>query len=192
MLSTEADGHYPVAGDDPQLAEALMTPKEAASAAALARELRDRILRGDYGEGTIMPSRLALKDELRISAETASVALRMLAAEGLIRLEQGKRSVVLPVHQYEVTVMVPSAPRRPVEEAARAKAERRVRVQEDDDPAVAVTAVDPDNGQLRVTLAVTAADSGRAAARAMAVTVYACQAGDGWDLAGASVTARPA
>lgn len=191
MLPLQDPDPYHVAGDDPELAEALMTPKDAASAAELARALREEILRGEYDEAGLVPSRMALK-ERGVSAETASVALRMLAAEGLIRLEQGKRSVVLPVHRYEVTVKVPSEPRKPVKEAFRAKAERRARVQEDDDPAVSVTVVAPDNGWLRITLAVTAADSGRAAARAMAVAAYACPAGDGWDLAGASVTARPA
>jgi DNA-binding transcriptional MocR family regulator len=190
VLPLQDPDPYHVAGDDPELAEALMTPKDAASAAELARVLRERLFRGDFDDDGLMPSRMELKRP-GVSAETASVALRMLAAEGLIRIEQGKRSVVLPVHRYEVTVKVPSEPRKPVEEPVRAKAERRVRVQEDDDPAVAVSEVAPDNGWLRITLAVTAADSGRAAARAMAVTAYACPAGDGWDLAGASVTARP-
>lgn len=191
MLSTEADDHYPVAGDDPQLAEALMTPKDAASAAAIARELRARVLRGDYDDAGTMPSRMAIKDELGVSAETASVALRMLAAEGLIRLEQGKRSAVLPVRAYGTEILVPFG--GAIGEGDRAKAERRVRVQADDDPAIGEPVSVANAGErLRIWLTVTAADSGRAAARAMAVTAYACPAGDGWDLPGASVTATPA
>jgi hypothetical protein len=127
----------------------------------------------------------------RVSAATASVALRMVAAEGLIRLEQGKRSAVLPVRVYGAEVVVPH--RGAVREEELAKADRRVRVQADDDPAIGEELSVANAGKrLRIWLAVTAADSGRAAARAIAVAAYACRAGDGWDLAGASVTARPA
>lgn len=167
-----------------------MTPREAASAAMVARELRAAILAGEYDEGGTVPSRVALGFKYDVSAETASVALRMLAAEGLLRIEQGRRTVVLPVRRYEVTVIVPLG--KPVEEPARAKAERRVRVQEDDDPAIGGAGVTPDGKRLRITIMVLAAESGRAAARAMGVAAYACPAVDGWDLAGASVSARPA
>lgn len=167
-----------------------MTPREAASAVMVARELRAAILAGDYGEGDTVPSRVDLRDRYGVSAETASVALRMLAAEGLITLEQGKRSRVLPFRRYEVTVLVPRKDAVTEEQAARA--ERRVRVQEDDDPAIGGAGVSPDGRKLRISLAVVAADSGRAAARAMGLAAYACPAGDGWDLAGASVSARPA
>lgn len=167
-----------------------MTPREAASAAAVARELRRAILAGEFDEAGTVPSRVALGKVHDVSPETASVALRMLAAEGLIRIEQGRRTTVSPVRRYEVTVLVPLG--RPVEDLARDKAERRVRVQEDDDPAIGGAAVTPDGKRLRITIAVVAADSGRAAARAMGVAAYACPAGDGWDLAGAAVSARPA
>jgi DNA-binding transcriptional regulator YhcF (GntR family) len=167
-----------------------MRPREAASAAAVARELRAAILAGEYGDGDAVPSRVELAERFRVSPETASVAIRMLAADGLLRLEQGKRTVVLPVHRYEVTVLVPLG--KPVEEAVTARAERRVRVQEDDDPAIGGAAVAGDGTRLRITLDVTAADSGRAAARALGIAAYACPRADGWDLPGASVSATPA
>lgn len=167
-----------------------MTPREAASAAAVARALRAAILAGDYAEGGAVPSRVTLGKEHGVSPETASVALRMLAAEGLLRLAQGRPTTVQPVRRYEVTVLVPRKDVITEEQAARA--ERRVRVQEDDDPAIGGGGVIPEGRKLRISLAVVAADSGRAAARAMGLAAYACPAGDGWDLAGASVHARPA
>jgi hypothetical protein len=167
-----------------------MTPKEAASAAELARVLRERLFRGDFGEDGLMPSRMELKRP-GVSAETASVALRMLAAEGLIRIEQGKRSVVLPLRTYATEVIVPHD--GVIGGEALAKADRRVRVQADDDPAIGeVLSVANAGKRLRIWLAVTAADSGRAAARVMAIAAYACPAADGWEITGASVTARPA
>ena len=191
MLSTEAGDHYPVAGDDPELAEALMTPDEATSAAELARALRERVLRGTYAAGSAVPSRSVLAKDSGLSAETASVALRMLAAEGLIRIEHGKRSVVLPVRTYGTEVVVPFKER--ISDDVHARAKRRILVQADDDPSIGEGVVVGNSGDwLRIWLPVTAADSGRAAARAMAVTAYACPAADGWDLTGASVTARPA
>lgn len=167
-----------------------MTPREAASATAVARELRAEILRGDYDDAGQVPSRVALGERFGVSPETASVALRMLAGEGLILLEQGKRSSVLPVRRYDVTVTVPAG--GPVSEAEAARAERRALVQADDDPAIGFGAAIPDGRALRFSLAVTAADGGRAAARAMTLAARACPPGDGWDLGAASVTARPA
>jgi hypothetical protein len=54
--------------------------------------------------GTVHDTRCPTR---RVSAATASVTLRMVAAEGLIRLEQGKRSAVLPVRVYGAEVVVP-------------------------------------------------------------------------------------
>jgi len=192
VLPTELGDPYHVAGDDPQLAEALMTPRDAASAVEVARRLREEILRGDYaGTGTV-PSRVELGKRHDVSAETASVALRMLAAEGLISLEQGRRSRVLPVRRYDVTVVLGMA--APIRSEDVRRAERRAQVQEDDDPAVTGTEVfwAADARTVRVGATVTAADPGRAAARAMTLAAAACPPDAGWDLAGATVTARPA
>jgi hypothetical protein len=182
VLPPEDHDPYHGAGDDPRLAEALMTPREAASAIAVAKELRVAILAGEYNDAGTVPSRVELGRRHNVSPETAS--------EGLLRIEQGRRTAVLPVRRHEVTVLVPRVAGSAEGHAGRA--ERRVRVQEDDDPAIGSAAVTIEEGLLRVSLTVTAADSGRAAARAIGLASYACPASDGWDLAEASVSARPA
>lgn len=167
-----------------------MTPLEEAKIRGLARTLRKAIFNGGYSAGDQLPTRAKMAKDNNVSAETVGNVMRMLAGEGIVRLEQGRGSYVQPVRQYEVTVLVPST--KPADDEARAKAGRRVQVQEDDDPALGSAVVTPDGNGLRITLPVTAADSGRAASLAMSVARYACPEDAGWDLAGASVTARPA
>ena len=168
-----------------------MTPLEEAKIRGIARALRSAIFNGDYRPGDQLPTRAKMAKDNKVSAETIGNVMRMLAGEGLVRLEQGRGSYVQPVSRYEVTVVVPLGHR--VEVEMRARAERRVRVQEDDDPALGESTVNPDNGSLRITMPVAAADSGRAAALVMTVSPVAralkMPAGT---LTGASPAARPA
>lgn len=189
MLPADAAEPYDVAGD-PRLAEALVTPLEEAKIRGLARTLRTAIFSGGYRADDKLPTRTEMAKANKVSAETIGNVMRMLAGEGLVRLEQGRGSFVQPVRRYDVTVLVPLG--APVEEETRARSASRLQAQQDDDPAIGATSASPDNGSLRIRAAVTAADSGRAASMGMTLARFACPAEDGWDLAGASVTATPA
>lgn len=105
MLPADDCGPYDVSGD-PRLAQALVTPGEAASITAIARELRARIYSGEHPVGSRLPSRIALGSLKGVSAESVGTAMRMLAAEGLVSLEQGRGTYVLPRRRYEVEMSV--------------------------------------------------------------------------------------
>lgn len=192
MLSDADRDLYHVAGD-PQLAEALMTPTEAASAAAVARKVRAEILSGKYDEKGRAPSRADLKREHGISLENASVVLRMLAAEGWVTLEQGRGSFLRPRRLFDVWVEVPLpttggrlVDRTALWESADAGAR-------DEDAVKNVRSVRVNDEAVRVTVAVTATSAAMAAQIGEALVRSAPGwSWDGWDLAGASVTARPA
>jgi DNA-binding transcriptional MocR family regulator len=195
VLSPADAGLYHVAGEDPQLAEALMTPREAASAAVVAQELRSEVLAGSYDADGKVPSRADLKERFGISLENASVVLRMLAAEGWVTLEQGRGSFVRPRRLFRVEVRVPRAtPRvRSDETGALLTGLERSAASE---PAVRGDLLPESlDAEMRVSMIVEAVDSPRAAALAYAVTGAARTPywdWDGWDLAGASVHAEPA
>lgn len=190
MLPAEGAEPYDVAGD-PRLAEALVTPLEEAKIRAIARQVRGDILAGRHAAGARLPTRVEMAKTHGVSAETIGNVMRMLAGEGLVSLEQGRGTFVQPVRSYEATATVPRADGGTIGDGDRDKAARRVRVQDDDDPAIEDSGVSAEADGLRIRLNVAAADSGRAASRAMAVARYACQEEDGWDMALASVTARP-
>jgi DNA-binding transcriptional regulator YhcF (GntR family) len=168
-----------------------MTPTEAASAAAVARKVRAEILSGKYDEKGRAPSRADLKREQGISLENASVVLRMLAAEGWVTLEQGRGSFLRPRRLFDVWVEVPRPDIRVVDrtalwESADAGAG-------DEDAVKVVRSVRVDDEAVRVTVAVTATSAAMAALIGEALVRSAPGwSWDGWDLAGASVTARPA
>lgn len=53
------------------------------------RELRGRIVSGDYGRGQRLPSESALVKKFGVSRPTAARALRELATEGLVERRAG-------------------------------------------------------------------------------------------------------
>jgi DNA-binding FadR family transcriptional regulator len=57
---------------------------------ALAAELRERILGGDYAEGAALPSERDFVDETGLGRGSVREALRVLEAEGLIRTKTGR------------------------------------------------------------------------------------------------------
>jgi DNA-binding FadR family transcriptional regulator len=57
---------------------------------ALAAALRERILTGEYGEGTALPPERDLVDETGLGRGSVREALRLLEAEGLIRTKTGR------------------------------------------------------------------------------------------------------
>ena len=188
-------GLYHVAGD-PQLAEALMTPKEAASAAAVAAKVRAEILAGAYDKTGRAPSRAELAKREGISLENASVVLRMLAAEGWVTLEQGRGTFLLPRRRYRVTIEVPRGGTLPATGADAALLLSALEKSAWAHPAVGTDLLPEALGDImRVSMTVTAADAGRAVAIALAGTTQARSAHwtwEGWDLARTSVNARPA
>ena len=73
----------------------LETPK--ARYKQVAELLGDAIRRGEYPAGKTLPSQPELAREYDLNQSSISRAMAMLRAEGLIRTEHGKGSVVLEV-----------------------------------------------------------------------------------------------
>ena len=63
----------------------------------LANLLREAIMRGDYPAGSRFPSEPELAAEHGVSRPTVNRALLLLRAEGLIKVERGKGTIVRPV-----------------------------------------------------------------------------------------------
>jgi DNA-binding FadR family transcriptional regulator len=56
----------------------------------LANELRERILHGDFPEGTALPPERELVTQTRMSRTTVREALRILEVQGLVRIKTGR------------------------------------------------------------------------------------------------------
>ncbi len=56
----------------------------------LADELRERILCGDFPEGTALPTERGLVNQTRMSRATVREALRILEVQGLVRIKTGR------------------------------------------------------------------------------------------------------
>jgi GntR family transcriptional regulator, transcriptional repressor for pyruvate dehydrogenase complex len=56
----------------------------------LADDLRERILRGDFPEGTALPPERELVNQTRMSRATIREALRILEVQGLVRIKTGR------------------------------------------------------------------------------------------------------
>ena len=65
----------------------LQVPK---SSDVLADDLRERILRGDFPEGTALPTERELVNQTRMSRATVREALRILEVQGLVRIKTGR------------------------------------------------------------------------------------------------------
>lgn len=185
-----------------------MTPRERATAAAVAADLRARIYADEFPLDERMPSRTEIAEQYRISPESASVALRMLAAGGLVELVQGRGTFVLKRRTYWAEAVVPRS-RDGYEASA-------------DDLAIATAALEaavstePAASGLETSyrhatdwparlaapalrVLVSASTGGpeatglaQAVAVALAVVSTALRPVPGWDLSGTTVEARPA
>lgn len=82
----------------------------------LADLLREAILRGDYAPGSTFPSEPELASEHGLSRPTVNRALLVLRAEGLIRVERGRGTIVRSV---------PTIPRHATTRYARANREEQ-------------------------------------------------------------------
>ena len=68
-----------------------LTPMEVPKASdVLANELRERILSGEYEEGTPLPPERELVVQTRMSRTTVREALRILEVQGLVRIKAGR------------------------------------------------------------------------------------------------------
>lgn len=68
-----------------------LSPMEVPKASdVLANELRERILSGDYVEGTPLPPERELVVQTRMSRTTVREALRILEVQGLVRIKAGR------------------------------------------------------------------------------------------------------
>ena len=166
-------------------------PSEAASTAAVARKLRTQIYDGIYPVGSKVPSRKELATANGLSPESAGMVLRMLACEGLVSMQKGNGTWILPRHLYDTKVHVARAG------AIRTAAEQRrlasaIRKSVQAEPAVIGRDVSADADGAVCAFSVEAADVGRAVMIALAVVRAAQDSGwswDGWDLTGVAITA---
>jgi Bacterial regulatory proteins, gntR family len=196
VLPEENRDLYHVAGD-PQLAEALMTPREATQAAAVAAKERAAIIGGEYGnsEQDRAPSRAALAKKHKISLENASVVLRMLAAEGWVTLAQGRGTFIRPRRLFRVDAVIGRPEGIPWGGGEQLRADEAVAEAARRDEAVRTAVAGTSRSGAAVSLDVIAVSPARAQLIAEGVIWSArteAWSWDGWDLAGASVTARPA
>src|SRR3978361_2537680 len=74
------------------------------ASAVLATELRERILSGEYPEGTPLPPERDLVVQTRMSRTTVREALRILEVQGLIRIKAGRAGGAFVQHPGEDSV----------------------------------------------------------------------------------------
>lgn len=82
-----------------------LSPMEVPKASdVLANELRERILSGEYTEGTPLPPERELVVQTRMSRTTVREALRILEVQGLIRIKAGRAGGAFVQHPGEESV----------------------------------------------------------------------------------------
>lgn len=188
MLPGDAAAAYDY-GRDPRVAEALMNESEAITIAAVAATLRAEIIAGKYsgkddaGKDRKVPSRNDIGERFGLSAESGGVVLRMLAAEGLIRMMQGRGTYAEPVEPFRAVVTV----RRrdgaaPTAKWAEELCGRLGKLGEADLSSPDVVAAGP---EADIALTVTARDAGYAGARASAIVRELLGA---WEITGTAVS----
>jgi GntR family transcriptional repressor for pyruvate dehydrogenase complex len=85
--------------------EIRLTPMEAPKASdMLANELRERILSGEHPDGTQLPPERELVAQTRMSRTTVREALRILEAQGLIKIKAGRTGGAFIQQQGEESV----------------------------------------------------------------------------------------
>ena len=57
----------------------------------VADQIRERILRGDLNEGDLLPKEAELREQYPVNVQSLREALRILEAEGLVRVRRGNR-----------------------------------------------------------------------------------------------------
>lgn len=154
----------------------------------VARQLRKRIFDGEFPPGSPLPSGPELGRQHGVSQHASQRALEQLEAEGLVRMESGRRTMVMPRFRYRTETAVRwTAPGAVPARAAKAALARYA------DPAVSGTEArvraDMTPPLLIAVMTVEAADPAQAVARCWAAVRQALGTAEGWDLAAASVEA---
>jgi DNA-binding transcriptional regulator YhcF (GntR family) len=138
------------------------TPMDAARPAyrQVARELRTRIFDPAHDRhvtaGHVLPGQSILSGQVRADTSIVNRALAVLAAEGLIQVEHGRKTVVLERSRWRVDIEArlpdgtpdPELVRRAVTEALAAAGQ----------PAIREATADLDRGRLLITMTVESAD----------------------------------
>lgn len=153
----------------------------------VADTLRARISEGHYPPRSALPGQSIIANELGADIAVVNRAVDMLEAEGLVRRAgQGRRTMIEERRRFRAEVAFPEGGDAPAVLLAPA-----VRKAAEDDPAVSgvKTHIDGD-GAVTVSALVVAAHGGLAGNRLAELVRSAAL--DGWDVAAASVSARPA
>lgn len=181
-LAAERAGLYDV-DDITYVAGDLMAAGEPSSIAGVAAAIRSDVYSGRWAPGEQMPTREQLAAVHGVSAESAGVALRMLRAEGLVSLEQGRGTFVCRLSDYRVEI-VAEAPA----ESARADS-RALAAVRSSDPSVRRLRCEDKSGLRHWLMILRAADAGRAAVAGLAIARSTAGAGP-LDFTRASVSAE--
>jgi DNA-binding FadR family transcriptional regulator len=98
-VSDERSDHFVVRDTLPQMAAPQTTPlTQPRLAEIVARQLREEILSGRYGENDLLPRQHELVERFGVSAPSVREALRILETEGLITVQRGREGGAV-VHQ---------------------------------------------------------------------------------------------
>jgi len=156
----------------------------------LAADLRQQILGGTLAPGEPLPANSALAAQYGVSMSLANAAVAQLEREGLVLVGHGRPTTVRPRRRYRAEVTGARWTGGDVisGEAFTAVADA-LAAAEEADPALADADLTAAGASLALSVMVTAADEGHAALRASRLVRHVT--GDGWDLDGASVEARP-
>lgn len=152
-------------------------------------ELRRQIFADGYPPDTALPGQVTLSRSLDADVAVINRAFGALAAEGLVTVEHGKRTIVRPRHMYSVSAFVPwragELPQAKVNEL-----ETALREAAGAHPAIRVLAVTLAYGGAQVVMSAEMPDAAYAVALAGAAIRAASH--EDWDLSGVSVSAVPA
>jgi DNA-binding transcriptional regulator YhcF (GntR family) len=154
----------------------------------LARLMRQRILDGDWAPGVTLDGAPTLAREYSVTQSVAQRALETLVSWRLARVGERRGTVVLALHRYHAAVTC-ARTALAGDDALALFADALDTAAQGDPTAVSVGAVPAGDGAI-VAGVFLAAHSGHAGDRLCELVRAA--AGRAWDLAGASVEARPA
>ena len=89
----------------------------------LTQELTTRIVSGEYAAGTRLPTETQLQQQWSVSRSVVREAMKVLASQGLVRIEQGRGTFVSHSDTASLTTQITLALRRPHHESTPAAAE---------------------------------------------------------------------
>jgi DNA-binding transcriptional regulator YhcF (GntR family) len=154
----------------------------------VARDLRQRILDGEWGPGVTIPGAPAMSREYEVTQSVAQKALETLVSWRVAKVGDGRGTVVLPLRRYSAAVTV-SRSAGAAQDALARLADALDSAAAGDPMTESVGPAPAGDGAI-VAGVFLAAHSGHAGDRLCELIRAA--AGREWDLLGASVEARPA